>query len=47
MDPIKINLGCGNDIRPGYTNIDLVNLDPRVKKADVRNLDFLESILIN
>jgi ubiquinone/menaquinone biosynthesis C-methylase UbiE len=28
---LKLNVGCGNDIRPGYVNIDLYN-----KKADLK-----------
>jgi predicted SAM-dependent methyltransferase len=43
MNPIKLNLGCANDIKEGYINVDLFHNDPRVKISDVRNLDFVES----
>jgi predicted SAM-dependent methyltransferase len=36
---MKLNLGCGNDIRQGYVNIDLNVDDKRVIKGDVSNLD--------
>ena len=40
---MKINLGCGTDIKDGYLNIDLHNKDPRVKIANVLDLNFIES----
>lgn len=43
MNKLKLNLGCSNDIKNGYLNIDLYHKDPRVKIADVKNLDFLEN----
>lgn len=42
MNPIKLNLGCSNNIKNGYINIDLYHNDPRVIISDVRNLSFLE-----
>lgn len=35
---MKINLGCGKDIRLGYTNIDILGGE-NVTRGDVRNLD--------
>lgn len=43
MNKLKLNLGCSNDIKNGYLNIDLYHKDSRVKIADVKNLDFLEN----
>jgi hypothetical protein len=40
---IKLNLGCSNDIKQGYVNIDLYHKDSRVTIADVRKLDFLSN----
>lgn len=37
--PLYLNLGCGNDIRPGFVNIDLFSDDPGVVGMDVRRLD--------
>jgi predicted SAM-dependent methyltransferase len=37
---IKLNLGCGPDIKDGYLNIDTCPLDDRVLKQDIRNLKF-------
>lgn len=42
MSQLKLNLGCSNDIKEGYINIDLYHKDPKVKIADVKNLDFLD-----
>lgn len=40
-DEIKLNLGCGNDIRPGYINIDRYNNTGRVDmKCDIGDLPF-------
>lgn len=38
---MKLNLGCAKDIKDGYINIDVYD-HPLVKKADVRDLSFLE-----
>lgn len=38
---MKLNLGCAKDIKEGYLNIDVYD-HPLVKKADVRDLSFLE-----
>src|SRR5438270_132923 len=38
---IKLNLGCGRDIRPGYINIDAFVRGPGITTADVRNLSAL------
>lgn len=35
---IKLNLGCGKDIREGYDNIDIFSQNPKVIKGDVTNL---------
>ena len=40
---IKLNLGCSNNIKENYLNIDLYSTDSRVKLADVRNLNFIEN----
>jgi predicted SAM-dependent methyltransferase len=37
---MKLNLGCGPDIKDGYINIDTCALDSRVIIQDVRNLNF-------
>jgi ubiquinone/menaquinone biosynthesis C-methylase UbiE len=42
MSQLKLNLGCSNDIKEGYLNIDLYHKNPTVKIADVKNLDFLD-----
>lgn len=38
--PLKLNLGCGNDVRKGFLNLDLFSDDPNVIYMDVRNLRF-------
>lgn len=38
--PLRLNLGCGNDIREGFVNIDFHSNDERVIKMDVRKLEF-------
>ena len=38
-EPLFLNLGCGNDIKDGFVNIDLFSNDPRVVGMDVRKLD--------
>lgn len=37
--PLLLNLGCGNDIRDGFVNIDLYSDDPRVVYMDIRKLE--------
>lgn len=37
---MKLNLGCGPDIKEGYLNIDTCPLDERVAQQDIRNLEF-------
>jgi len=37
---IKLNVGCGNDIRKGYVNIDVRKSHPSVVNADVRSLPY-------
>lgn len=36
----KINLGCAEDIKEGYINIDIYPIDPRVMKANALELPF-------
>lgn len=36
---IKLNLGCANDIKSGYINIDKFHSHPNVLVKDVRNLE--------
>lgn len=38
-EPLYLNLGCGNDIRDGFINIDLYNSNPEVVGMDIRNLE--------
>lgn len=40
---IKLNLGCSNNIKNGYLNIDLYSKDPRVTIADVQDLNFIDT----
>lgn len=41
---IKLNLGCGPDIKEGYVNIDSCSIDDsKVVKMDIRNLSFDEN----
>jgi ubiquinone/menaquinone biosynthesis C-methylase UbiE len=37
---IKLNLGCDNDIRDGWMNIDKFNIRPGVIQMDITKLDF-------
>jgi len=32
---MRLNLGCGSDVRPGYLNIDVRKTDPRVLQVDL------------
>ncbi len=37
--PLLLNLGCGNDVKEGYVNIDLYSDNPDVVGMDIRRLD--------
>jgi ubiquinone/menaquinone biosynthesis C-methylase UbiE len=37
---MKLNLGCGPDIKDGYVNIDTCPINEKVIKQDIRNLSF-------
>lgn len=37
---MRLNLGCGPDIKEGYINIDTCPFDSRVIQQDIRNLNF-------
>lgn len=37
---LKLNLGCGKDVREGYENIDINSTDKRVVKGDIKNLEY-------
>jgi len=37
--PLFLNLGCGNDVREGFLNIDLFNDNPSVIYGDIRKLE--------
>jgi glycosyltransferase involved in cell wall biosynthesis/SAM-dependent methyltransferase len=41
--PLKLNLGCGRDVRDGYINIDIYSDDDRVIGMDVRQLKFRDN----
>lgn len=41
--PLRLNLGCGFDVRPGFVNIDLFSDDDRVVGMDVRKLNLPDS----
>jgi len=36
MEKIKLNLGCGQDIRPGFVNVDLIK-HPKIKNIDLNH----------
>ncbi len=38
--PLRLNLGCGRDVREGFLNLDLFSTDERVIKMDIRKLGF-------
>lgn len=38
--PVRLNLGCGGDVREGWINVDLYPCDSRVQKCDIRALPF-------
>jgi len=40
---VKLNIGCGKDIRDGYVNIDIRKTHPSVIIADVRSLPYKEN----
>lgn len=41
--PLKLNLGCGKDVRNSYLNIDLYSDNPNVIKMDIRKLEFQDN----
>jgi len=41
---VRLNLGCGLDVRDGFINIDLYSDDPRVVGMDIRNLKLPDNI---
>jgi predicted SAM-dependent methyltransferase len=43
---MKLNLGCGKDLKEGYINIDLYD-DPLVTKSDVKNLSFIQDAVVD
>lgn len=44
MENLKLNLGCGKDIKEGYTNLDIDPISDKVLKQDVENLkDFADN----
>lgn len=38
---MKLNIGCGGDIRTGYENIDLYSDNPGIVKMDARNMPYV------
>lgn len=38
-NPLLLNLGCGNDVREGFVNIDLFSDNPNVVGMDIRKLE--------
>ena len=43
MEELILNLGCGSDIRPNMTNVDIRDLPGVNKIADIRELPFPDS----
>jgi len=41
--PLKLNLGCGNDFKAGFINLDLFSETPDVVYMDIRNLEFMDN----
>ncbi|MEI7811860.1 MAG: glycosyltransferase [Ignavibacteria bacterium] len=41
--PLALNLGCGNDVRERFLNIDLFSEDTRVIAMDIRKLEFSDN----
>lgn len=44
LEKIKLNLGCGDDIKDGYINVDLYNSNAEVQ-MDIRRLDYEDNII--
>lgn len=48
---VKLNLGCGSDVRAGYLNLDIFSDNPEVIYCDIRKLPFesnsVDSIIAN
>ncbi len=42
-NPLKLNLGCGRDIKPSFLNLDLYSDNPEVIYCDVRILPFADN----
>lgn len=40
MELLKLNLGCGPDVKDGYINIDTCPINDRVIKMDIRDLKY-------
>eukprot|EP00698_Gefionella_okellyi_P021024 TRINITY_DN6702_c0_g1_i1.p1 TRINITY_DN6702_c0_g1~~TRINITY_DN6702_c0_g1_i1.p1 ORF type:complete len:236 (-),score=53.63 TRINITY_DN6702_c0_g1_i1:181-888(-) len=43
--PLLLNLGCGNDVRDGFVNIDMFASSDRVVLGDVFHLDFSDGVV--
>lgn len=43
-NPLRLNLGCGKDVKPGWVNIDLFSDNPEVVKMDIRRLDISDNV---
>ena len=44
-ETLKLNLGCGTDVKPGWINIDLFSNDPSVVKMDIRKLEIPDGVV--
>ncbi len=42
--PLRLNLGCGMDVRPDFVNIDIFSEDPDVVFMDIRKLDLPDNV---